>query len=94
MPSPMPTRSKKCWPVAEPIVPNRVPLLGGNQVYPEENHVMAMKMNAVGLPKTSANLAEDKLGCWRLWMRPRTSRKEARKRGHMMLGLYSVNPKK
>lgn len=55
---------------------------------------MSIKMNGLGSPQGKAALTEEKLGCYRVWVRPKTTRKEARKRGHMMLGLFPFGTKK
>lgn len=55
---------------------------------------MSIKLNVLGSPQEKSDLTEEKLGCWRVWVRPKTSKKEAKKRGHMIFGPYLVNTKK
>jgi len=55
---------------------------------------MALKTSTIASPKMSTDPGAEKLGCWRVWMRPKTSRKEARKRSHMMLGPYLLSLRK
>ncbi len=55
---------------------------------------MAAKTSTVASPKMSIDPGAEKLGCYRLWMRPKTSKKDARKRGHMLLGPYSLSLRK
>jgi len=55
---------------------------------------MALKTGILGSSRTSADAATEKLGCYRVWVRPKTSRKETRKRGHILLGPYSLDPRK
>jgi len=55
---------------------------------------MAAKTNTIASRKTSIDPGAEKLGCYRLWMRPKTSKKDARKRGHLLLGPYSLSPRK
>jgi hypothetical protein len=40
------------------------------------------------------DLKEQQLGCYRLWVRPKTSEKKAKKRGHSILGPYFSNAKR
>ncbi|MHC4519531.1 MAG: hypothetical protein ACYTAS_13160 [Planctomycetota bacterium] len=38
-----------------------------------------------------SDLKEQQLGCYRLWVRPKTSDKKGKKRGHSILGPYFSN---
>lgn len=53
---------------------------------------MLLKVNlANSSPARQGAVAEDKLGCYRLWARPKTPRKAVRNRpGHMVLGPYPL----
>ena len=55
---------------------------------------MPTKLNTLGSPQEKSDVTEEKLGCWRVWLRPKTSRKDAKKRGHMIFGPYPFNAKK
>lgn len=47
----------------------------------------------MGSPQKS-DLKQQQLGCYRLWGRPKTSEKKAKKRGHSILGPYFSNSKR
>jgi hypothetical protein len=55
---------------------------------------MASNTGILGSSKTASDPAAEKLGCYRVWVRPKTSRKETRKRGHILLGPYALDPRK
>jgi hypothetical protein len=55
---------------------------------------MAMKMNGTGTLPAKLNDPDQKLGCYRLWMRPKTSRKDSRKRSHSIFGHYPNGARK
>jgi hypothetical protein len=40
------------------------------------------------------DLREQQLGCYRLWVRPKTSDKKTKKRSHTILGSYLLNSKR
>lgn len=52
---------------------------------------MATKTGTLTPPRNDTDPAAEKLGCYRVWVRPKAARKETRKRGHMMLGPYSLS---
>ena len=41
-----------------------------------------------------ADLREQQLGCYRLWVRPKTVEKKTKKRSHSILGNYLMNSKR
>lgn len=41
-----------------------------------------------------ADMKEQPLGCYRLWVRPKPSDKKTKKRGHSVLGPYFSNSKR
>jgi hypothetical protein len=55
---------------------------------------MPSKTNTTRSPQGKGAPAEEKLGCWRLWVPPKNARKDARKGSHMVLGPYPVTPPK
>lgn len=57
---------------------------------------MLAKVNLAGSPLARAGTGtEDKLGCYRLWARPKTHRKAVRSRpSHMVLGPYPLGTRK
>ena len=57
---------------------------------------MLVKVNLAGSAnERPGTIVEDKLGCYRLWARPKTPRKAVRSRpGHMMLGPYPLATRK
>lgn len=57
---------------------------------------MLFKANLVGSAnEKSATIMEERLGCYRLWARPKMPRKAVRSRpGHMVLGPYPLGTRK
>ncbi|MBN1505603.1 MAG: hypothetical protein JW955_02085 [Sedimentisphaerales bacterium] len=58
---------------------------------------MLAKVNLAGSTseRPSTTIMEDKLGCYRLWARPKTPRKPVRSRpSHMVLGPYPLGTRK
>ena len=53
---------------------------------------MLVKVNLAGSPNAKAGIMmEERLGCYRLWARPKTPRRAVRsKPGHMVLGPYPL----
>lgn len=47
----------------------------------------------MGSPQKS-DMKQQQLSCYRLWGRPKTSDKKAKKRGHSILGPYFSNSKR
>ena len=57
---------------------------------------MLVKVNLTGSPNGKlGTVMEDRLGCYRLWARPKMPRKAVRSRpGHMVLGPYPLDIRK
>ncbi len=56
---------------------------------------MLVKVNLAGSSNGNTNAAEERLGCYRLWAKPREPRKAVRgKPGHMVLGPYPLGTRK
>jgi len=57
---------------------------------------MLVKVNLAGSLNAKPNVAaEERLGCYRLWARPKTPRKAVRgKASHMVLGPYPLGTRK
>jgi hypothetical protein len=56
---------------------------------------MLTKVNLVGSPQTRPGAMEEKLGCYRLWARPKAPRKAVRSRqNHMVLGPYLLSARR
>jgi hypothetical protein len=57
---------------------------------------MLAKVNLVGTPQGKPDTTtDDKLGCYRLWARPKTPRKGVRSRpGHMIFGPYLLGTRR
>ncbi len=57
---------------------------------------MLVKVNLAGSPTVSSNAtAEERLGCYRLWAKPKEPRKGVRSRpSHMVLGPYPLGTRK
>jgi len=56
---------------------------------------MLVKVNLAATPQGRPGTTEDKLGCYRLWARPKTPRKAVRGRpSHMVLGPYPLGTHK
>ena len=57
---------------------------------------MLVKVNLAGSSNVSQNTtAEERLGCYRLWAKPKEPRKAVRGRpGHMVLGPYPLGTRK
>jgi hypothetical protein len=57
---------------------------------------MLVKVNLTGSPNERlGTVMEDRLGCYRLWARPKTPRKAVRSRpSHMVLGPYPLGTSK
>ncbi len=57
---------------------------------------MLVKVNLAGSTNSSANAtAEERLGCYRLWAKPKVVRKTVRSRpGHMVLGPYPLGTRR
>jgi hypothetical protein len=57
---------------------------------------MLLKVNLAGSPSANSNTTtEERLGCYRLWAKPREPRKAVRNRpSHMVLGPYPLGTRK
>jgi hypothetical protein len=57
---------------------------------------MLVKVNLAGSPNAKEGVVmEEKLGCYRLWARPKTPRRAVRsKPGHMVLGPYPLGTRR
>lgn len=55
---------------------------------------MSMRMNGAGTLLGKPNELDQKLAWYRLWARPKTSRKDSRKRSHPIFGFYPNGAKK
>lgn len=49
---------------------------------------MYMKTNVLGSSQAKLGVSEDKVGCWRLWAKPKTPKKWGPRQSHMVLGPY------
>jgi len=49
---------------------------------------MYAKSTVLGLSQAKMGISEDKVGCWRLWAKPKAPRKWGPRQSHVVLGPY------
>lgn len=55
---------------------------------------MFSKTSVLNSPQGKLVMTEEKLGCYRVWARTRASRKDLKRRDHMILGPFPLGLKK
>jgi hypothetical protein len=54
---------------------------------------MYAKSNVLASSQAKVSMSEDKVGCWRLWAKPKTPRKWGPRQSHIVLGPYPESQK-